>query len=197
MSVDREPKSKCHDDQKLINALCRTILSSHTDLTSSNLLSPANKIITMKVAPAGQNKKKSPAKAGKSSPKKTTTKSGDGKRTAVETILGNLAYSLSLGNQSMPRDELLKLSNMAPKTLANNLTKLKQKKLVEFDGTSIRLTEKGIEEAGASAQPPTTNQEIQERIKESLKGKQILLLEALDDGETHPPPRRHCGGVEL
>lgn len=146
----------------------------------------------MKAAPPNKNtSKKSPVKA-----KATVSKSkSDGnKKSAQDTIFELVAESHGLRNDSLARDQLSKGTGIAAKTVANNLIKLKQKGLVEYDATTVHLTSKGIEKAGPLASGPTSNEEIHERLKKGLKGKQVKLFDLLADGGIHD---RNVFAVEL
>jgi hypothetical protein len=132
----------------------------------------------MKVAPS-QAAKQAPAKAAKSA---CDAKKEGG---AQEIILGLLAESAGVGDESLPRDRLVQGTGLSPKTVTNNLPKLKAMGLVEYDAKTVRLTPRGIESTGAMENAPKTNADIHERIKGGLKGKPLELFELMQDGGRH------------
>jgi hypothetical protein len=137
----------------------------------------------MKVA-HNQVPKQAPVKAGKSA---RDAKGCDAKkeRSAQDIILGLLAESAGMGEESFPREHLTRGTGLADKTVRNNLTKLKAKGWVEFDSQVIRLTASGRASSGAMENVPMTNAELHERIKINLKGKPLELFELMQDGEVH------------
>lgn len=135
-------------------------------------------------ASCGTVSSKKKKKAGGSA---TTSNNKNTKKSAQQIILELVAESYSLGNDSLPRAKLTMGTGLATKTVANNLAKMKTKGLIECpDSKLVRLTPEGIEEAGPLiAAAPKTNAEYQERLKATLKGKQVQLFDLLADGKTH------------
>ena len=135
----------------------------------------------MKVTP-NRSLKKLPTKANASS--KTKSSDATSKKTAQQIILELVAEAHSLG-ESLPRIRLTQGTGIATKTATNNLAKLKQKGWIDYDAETVRLTLEGIKAAGPLANPPTTNGDRHERLKKSLKGKQVKLFDLLADGSVH------------
>ncbi|CAB9498670.1 expressed unknown protein [Seminavis robusta] len=123
------------------------------------------------------NKKKANSGGGK--------KSKDG-MTAEQKILDVIAKLYAGGNKTPKREQVAKLCAIAAKTLANTVAKLKKKDLVECpDAQTLGLTESGLEHVGDLASAGSSNEEVHERIKNDLKGKQVTLFDLLADGEVH------------
>ena len=77
------------------------------------------------------------------------------------------------------------LAWLALKTVNNNLAKLKQKGLIEFDTKTVSLTAKGLEAAGPLAERPTSNTAHHKMILQTLSGKKLIqMFELLADGQT-------------
>ena len=137
---------------------------------------------------SSKTSKTTPAKAKKPVPKKTTTSGGgkkDGK-TAEEKILEALAiHHARKRGESLERDQVLKRTGIAAKTLSNKLPKLKEKGLLEYAGKTIQLTEAGVEHCGPMADSGSTNEEVHNRLKGDLKTKQLALVDLLMDGKAH------------
>ena len=121
-----------------------------------------------------------------SSPAKPQYGNSSNKLGAKQLILKMVAESYSLGEESLPRSRLIRGTGIAAKTVTNNIAKLKNEGLIEYpDSTSIRLTSKGMKQVGGLADPPKTNAELQERIKEKLTGKKLRMVDLLSDGLPH------------
>ena len=125
--------------------------------------------------------------------KKTTSKKaaagGGGKKdgkSAEEKILEALAaHHARKRGEALERETLLKRIGISPKTLSNNLPKLKEKGLVAYAAKTIQLTEAGVEHCGPMADSGSTNEEVQNRLKSDLKPKELAMVEILMDGEAH------------
>lgn len=129
------------------------------------------------------NKKLVPTKA-----KATVSKSNEGgdKKSAQQVMLERLAQAYSLGEDSMERDRFVSTcTGLKPKTIQNNLPKLKNQGLIEMNNKTISLTTKGLEQVGDLAHRPTSNAEHQANMLRTLKnGKQVRMFEMLANGET-------------
>mmetsp|Transcript_30348 Transcript_30348/g.70922 ORF Transcript_30348/g.70922 Transcript_30348/m.70922 type:complete len:212 (+) Transcript_30348:395-1030(+) len=139
---------------------------------------------TMGKTAKSNNKKAAKAKSQCSS-HNNKIKSSKGGKSAERTILEVLASFHANGKAPVEKDKVLKAANVAAKTMANNLPKLKRQEMIEVTGSLLSLTHKGIEEMGDLAKGAVCNEENLERLKKDLKTKQILLLEALLDKEVH------------
>jgi len=109
---------------------------------------------------------------------------------AAKRILGALlALENSSGSKDVPRDKVSKLSFVTKaQTFANTLVNLKKKGLIECpDAKTIRLTQKGREQADPNDVPTVDNTDIQKVLKEKFckGGKAALLFDALLDGRVH------------
>ena len=90
-----------------------------------------------------------------------------------------------MGNESLERDRLTMGTGLATKTVNNNLPKLREKGLIEFDSKTISLTTKGIANVGDLAKRPTSNEEHHENLIASLQGnKQVQMFRLLVGGQT-------------
>lgn len=104
-----------------------------------------------------------------------------------QIIVEALGQQYAIGNKEVDRKKLASYCSkpLKPKTIANTITKLRQKGLIEFDASTIRLTAKGVKSIDPELLKPPSPEDHLERIKETLKGKQVQLFEALLDGEIH------------
>ena len=76
-------------------------------------------------------------------------------------------------------------SNVQSKGFSNAMSKLSKKELIAYpDKKTVALTPAGTAQAGAVT-PPTSNAEVQERIKNLLKPKETELFNHLSDGRAH------------
>lgn len=73
-------------------------------------------------------------------------------------------------------------------TIRNALAKLKKDGIIKVNDGMLEITAKGMDEADTSAfdhiKIPTTNQEKHDIMRTELKGKQILVFDAIIDGHT-------------
>lgn len=140
-----------------------------------------------------KGKKSTEAKAKTNSPKtkKTTTNaSGNGGGgSAEDKIMKAMANFYVRGNITPERKKIESITGIAPKTLANAITKFKKNGLLELpDGKTMKLTDKGIEQCVDETVMGTTNEQVHERIiNEDLKSKNrhVELFRLLQDGEIH------------
>ena len=160
-------------------ALCTSFIFNHVvkfETMGGN--SKKNKITPVKADSPSSNKKA----------KVDTKKSGGADKkgkSAEEKIMEVLAKFHACGETPVEKEKVSKQADVAAKTLANTLPKLKRKDHVHVDKNLLSLTEAGVEFMGDLAKVASSNDEVLERIKEELKGKQLALFEALLDGEVH------------
>ena len=130
--------------------------------------------------------KRKVAKKTKTTKHKVSTR---GQKMPVEQkILSALKELLELGITSPPRKQVALFSgysNVQSKGFSNAMSKLSKKELIAYpDKKTVALTPAGTAQAGAVT-PPTSNAEVQERIKNLLKPKETELFNHLSDGRAH------------
>ena len=129
-------------------------------------------------------------KKGTKSKHKTPSRSiSDGTKSVEQKILSAMKELLEIKISTPPRKQVALFSgysNTASKGFANALSKLsKTHGFIEYpDKKTVRLTGAGIAAAGAVS-PPTSNVEVQERIRDLLKPKEIEIFNILCDGNAH------------
>jgi hypothetical protein len=117
-------------------------------------------------------------------------KNAEGAKLSVEQkIVVALKELHDLGITSPPRLQVALFSgyaNVRSKGFANALSKLsKTQGLLEYpDSKSVRLTQAGITKAG-SVTPPSSNEQIHEKIKNLLKETETKIFDQLVDGLSH------------
>lgn len=132
------------------------------------------------------NKSPSPAKAKPTNAKPSKNKTGD--KPATRVILETMALLYARGTETPERKKVASLTALNPKTMANAVTKLKQKDLLECpSGDTFKLTDKGVEELSEflEGEIGKTNEEVHEKIKAKLKGKEVAFFDLLVDGAEH------------
>jgi hypothetical protein len=129
--------------------------------------------------------------------KRTTAKhsapsrSAGEKKSVEEKILCAMADLLHLGISTPPRVQVAFFSgygNVKSAGFATALSSLKTKGYIEYpNNQTVNLSETGSAKAGPVADPPTSNAEAHERIKNILKGGKTtgLVLDQLSDGLAH------------
>jgi hypothetical protein len=129
--------------------------------------------------------KRSPIKkVGSSSTKNVKSRTGP-KKGSAEVILEMMAaetYSISFGKAPLEHSRLIVVTGLKPKTVMNNLAKLKQNGWNMFDSKTLELTIEGVKRVGSLATMPKTKEELHARFKQNLKGKSIKFFELLEDG---------------
>ena len=144
-------------------------------------VSAAEAVVKPKVAKkARTTKAKSPS----------SRKNAGGTQLSVDQrIVVALKELYDLGIKAPPRLQVALFSgyaNVKSKGFANALSKLcKTQGLIEYpDSKSVRLTQAGITKAG-SVTPPSSNEQVHEKIKNLLKGTETKIFDELVDGLSH------------
>lgn len=114
---------------------------------------------------------------------------GGAKLSVEQKIVIALKELHDLGITSPPRLQVALFSgyaNVRSKGFANALSKLsKTQGLLEYsDSKSVRLTQAGITKAG-SVMPPSSNEQVHEKIKNLLKETETKIFDQLVDGLSH------------
>lgn len=127
-------------------------------------------------------------KVGSSSAKQPKSKSssggGGGKISSKDKILKVVADSYCKGTNLIKVEKLVAVTKLAKGSLMNVLTKLKKENLLESpEPGAVSLTEAGVEYMGDDCKI-LTPEEVQAKMKETLKGKPLRLFELLKDGLT-------------
>ena len=125
-------------------------------------------------------KKVSPTKV-----KPSVVKKPSSSKSADQVILEAMAKLLNRGTKVVEKKKLLSVTRLNDKTMANAITKLKQKGFLDGRG-SFELTDDGRKEVSdMDIEGGSTNKEVHESIKSTLKGKAIRLFELLENGDEH------------
>ena len=134
------------------------------------------------------SKKKTTPKALHTKAKKTVSKSDStgNKKTAQETMLELVAKAYALGKDKLHRDRLTMDTDLAAKTISNNLPKLKEKGWIDFDTKTIWLTTQGLQHMGDLAKRPSSNAERIDMMTKSFtpKQKEMFRLLTTKNGKT-------------
>jgi hypothetical protein len=130
-------------------------------------------------------KVKTAAKA-KSSPVSKGGSNGGG--TASARILKAIASQNAMGIADADRSTVQGLAAMPnKKSFDTTLLNMKKNGLVTYDTSTVRLTEKGLEEVGPEAVAvPTDNTAMQDKLKEQIKQKKSReIFDILTDGKAY------------
>jgi len=104
-------------------------------------------------------------------------------------ILAGLAYLRSLGTIAPPRSFVAGLSgymNLRSASYFEANKELRSKDLIDYPtGESVQLSDKGLAAVGHVADRPSTNEDVQSRIKELLSPKGAEMFDILIDGRAH------------
>jgi len=117
----------------------------------------------------------------------TATKSAKGGGSGAQKILSVLAYlKQTFGIIEAPKKRVATMAQISSATFPSLLSRLKSNGVIEYgSGDTIKITEKGLKNAGPSHDAPTSNADVHENIKNKLKGKARLIFEHLADGQVH------------
>ena len=119
---------------------------------------------------------------------KTTTGKSKNGGTAEDRVLGAIAHFVALGTDTPERKEVMKVADMTNEaSFKTTCGTLKRKGFADYpDGSTIKLTEAGINKVGRAALEPKSNEEVQTMLMETLKNKKTREMFAiLTDGQNH------------
>lgn len=143
------------------------------------------------VSPSKPTKTAKPkvAKKAKTTKAKAPSRSGSGTKMSVEQkILTALKELFDIGIMAPPRLQVALFAgygNVKSKSFANALSKLSKSGFIEYpDKKTARLTQAGIAKTG-SVTPPSSNEQVHEKIKNLLKGTETKIFNELVDGRSH------------
>lgn len=132
-------------------------------------------------------KKAKPTKAKVFSP--SSRGSGEGKLPVEERILSSLKELLDLGIIAPPIVQIALFcgySNVQSASFKKAMKNLVGQNLIEYPSKeTVSLTSAGADKAPSVVAPATTNEQVQDRLKQKLKDKAPLIFEELADGLPH------------
>lgn len=109
------------------------------------------------------------------------------KASGVQKVLAAIAeLKLRHRLEEAPKKRVAAMAEISSSTFPSLISRMTKKGLVEKGSTSdtITITDMGMEQVDP-IDIPTSNEEVQQKIKEKLKGKPLRIFEILLDGKPH------------
>jgi DNA-binding PadR family transcriptional regulator len=98
-----------------------------------------------------------------------------------------LVLHTTFGFEEAPKERVQSMAKISNSTFPSMLSRMVKKGLIAYGSTpkTLKITDKGREEAPDIEDMPTSNVEHHEEIKKKLKGKARRIFEYLADGKVH------------